>query len=330
VNFQSQPVELEKQTVFSSTLGRDEFIQRTQVHQTAHSVDEVVSRLHGRLKSVDLEGDTRYAKDYPRSVLRKVIETSLGRIGESRDLVSEENLQHAYRAMGNVRRDVAKAARIERHPEALEKVSTRTMQARSAALSSFYKETTVFCDSESEQSSEEFDQQALAELTSPDAAFPRRAVYEVDNLFRFKSPVNVVLTTHEPERRFVARLFEPTIAEKVSAWVKAPDVGFYSIAFSWRKGNHTKQANFNPDLFIRLSDNRMLVVELKSDAAVTDENRAKRDAAREHFKRLNEMQADTRYSVHLLSPDSYDGFFDAVKSDKADEYVSSLEAGLGS
>jgi type III restriction enzyme len=86
----------------------------------------------------------------------------------------------------------------------------------------------------------------------------------IDNKFFFKSPVNLVLATHEPERSFLARLFDPEIAAKLDSWIKSPDTGFYEISYSWRRGDHTKQARFNPDLFIRLADsNDVLVVELK-------------------------------------------------------------------
>jgi type III restriction enzyme len=329
VKFESQPEELERQTVFASALDGRESVQRTTVHYAAYSVEEVVKKLHNRLKSVDAEGDTKYAKDYPPKALRKVVKDSLKAIDEKRDLVSEQNLQHAYRAMGNIKREVAKAVRIELEPDQLFSVNTREMRTRSVALSSFFKEATVCWDSESLASSEDVDQRALAELTDDDSPYPRRAVIEVDNKYRFKTPVNVVLTTHEPERRFVKRLFEPAVADSLDGWVKAPDVSFYEIQYSWRKGDHTKQGKFNPDFFLSVTGTSdVVVVELKGDADVSDENRAKLRFANDHFARVNELQSKVNYSMKFLSPKSYDGFFQSLTEGTAPGFISALEAKL--
>ena len=329
VKFESQPPELERHTIFASALDQREAVQKTTVHYTAYSLDDVAHKLHNRLKSVDAEGNTTYAKEFPARRLRKIVKTSLDKIGETRDLVSEQNLQHAYRAMGNIHREVAKAVRIELQPEQLFIVSSGDMRTRSAALTSFYKESTIFYDSESADLSEDVDQRALAELLDEDAPYPRRAVSKVANKFRFKSPVNVVLTTHEPERRFVRRLFDPDIADKLDAWVKSPDVGFYEVGYSWRKGDHTKQAKFNPDLFLRLAGSKaIIVVELKGDDDVSDENRAKIRAALDHFERVNALDSDAEYFVKFVSPESYDGLFQHVKDGKSPEFASAIEAKL--
>lgn len=329
VEFESQPVQLERTTVFAGAVDHREHLLRTRVHYDFFPVTEVVSRLRGRLQSIDLETGTSYADEYPAERLQAVVEESLNRINETRGVVSQQNLQHAYRAMGNVRRPSARTARIIREADQIAMVSTRQMRSRSTGLSAFSREATVFYDSESLRLSEEGDQRALTEVIGDDSPYPRRASREVDNLYRFKTPVNVVLTTHEPERRFVGRLFEPEVADRISAWVKSPDNGFYEISFTWRKGDHTKQGTFNPDLFIRLADaNAVLVVELKDDGDVTDENRAKlRDAGR-HFELVNSLQADVTYHIKFISPESYDAFFQAVKDGRAVEYVSALQAQL--
>ena len=329
IKFETQPEELERQTVFASALDGRETVQKTTVHYTAYTVNEVVKKLHNRLKSVDTEGGTSYAKEYPPKQLRRIIRKSLDKIGDKRDIVTEQNLQHAYRAMGNIKREVAKAVRIERSPDQLFTVSTREMRVRSVALNSFYKDATVCYDSESWDLSKDVDRRALTELADDDAPYPRKAVIEIDNRYRFKTPVNVLLTTHEPERQFVRRLFEPEVADKMEAWIKAPDTGFYEIGFSWRKGDHTKQGKFNPDFFLKLEGSPdVVVVELKYDQDVSDENRAKHRFATEHFARLNKLQSDARYSMKFLSPSSYDAFFQALKTGTVPAFVSALEAKL--
>jgi len=329
VNFETQPVKLERGTVFVGALTGRESIQRTTVHFDAYPVAEVVKKLRARLKSVDLEGNTTYAREYSAARLTAIILASLRRIGEKRGLVSETNLQHLFRAMGNISRPVAKAVRIELKPQALEKVSTRSMARRSAALGSFSKEATVFYDSASLELGEDSDRNALAEIVDDESIYPKRASRRVDNKFYFKSPVNVVLATHEPERSFVVRLFEPGIADRIESWVKSPDTSFYEIGYSWRKGDHTKQGKFNPDLFIKLSGGKdVLVIELKDDGDDSDENRAKLRFAAEHFQRINKRQSVAKYHIKFVSPSGYDGFFNAIKQGTAPGYVSGLQATL--
>lgn len=329
INFETQPEQLERTTTFSGALDGQEYVQTTSVHYTAYTVDEVVQRLRGRLKSIDADGQTTYARQYPAKKLREIIEASLERIGETRGLVLEQNLQHAYRAMGNTQRRIAKMVRIELEPDQLYTISTRDMRSRSAGIGSFRKDATVFYDSESATTSSDADRAALREISDPDAPYPRHAARLIENKFRFKTPVNIVLTTHTPERSFVRRLFEPEMADALAAWVKSPDVGFYEISYSWRKGDHTKQGKFNPDLFLRLADSSdVLVVELKDDGDDSDENKAKLRYAQEHFERVNAAQKVATYHIKFVSPQSYDAFFQALKRREAATFQSALEAAL--
>jgi type III restriction enzyme len=263
--------------------------------------------------------------------LRGVVESSLERIGDQRGLVSDVNLQRLYRAMGNIKRPVAKMVRIEQKLKNLLKISTGSMGRRSVSLTSFEKEATVFYDNESLDLGEDGDTTALKEITNEDSSYPKRASKKIANKFDFRSPVNLVLATHDPERRFLQRLFDTEVAEKLTGWVKSPDTGFYEISYSWRKGDHTKQGRFNPDLFLKLSSSKdVLVIELKDDGDDSDENCAKFRFATEHFERVNATQDEAIYHVKFISPTSYDAFFDAIKQAKVVKFVSSLQATLGS
>src|SRR5258708_35293007 len=113
--------------------------------------------MHGKLKAVDLESGTRYGGDYPVARLREVVEASLANIVETRGMITEQNLQRLLRAMGNIRREVARTVRIELKPVELDTISTIDMPTRSAALPSFMKEATVFYDSESLETGEDAD-----------------------------------------------------------------------------------------------------------------------------------------------------------------------------
>lgn len=329
VNFQSQPAKLTRETIFADLVTGNERVLKTVVSRRGYTTDEVIQRLRGRLKSVDMEEGTSYAKKYTADFVRKVLTESLSRIDEDRDLVSEENLQHTLRAVGNTQRTLARTVRVKLVPDQLFTVSTRDMRSRSVALTAFRKEASIFIDSESLGVSQEADVAVFRILMEEDSPYPNRAVISVENRYRWKSPVNAVVTSHAPERAFVRRLFSADIAECLAAWIKSPDVGFYEIAYSWRMGDHTKQGKFNPDFFLRLAnEDRILVVELKADGDVTEENRAKLRDSRRHFESVNAECGTPLYGIQFLSPQDFDGFFQSIRDGRGSEFVSQLEAAL--
>jgi type III restriction enzyme len=329
VQFENQPEELERTDVFTNALSGGEIALKTAVKYPAYPVDEVVKRIRGRLKSIDAEGKTDYATEYPFSKLREVVKESLKRVGETRDLVSEQNVQQLFRAIGNIHRRTNKTVRIKLRPDQISPVSTRDMASRSISLNSLMKEAKVFFDDRSVDLSHDEDRRRLEEISDDESEFPGKAWTKIDNSYLFKTPVNLVLATHQPEREFTRRLFDANVASKLKGWVKAPDTGWYGIAFSWRKGDHTKGGRFFPDYVLMLDNEKdVLVVEIKADGDDSDENRAKLKFALAHFERLAEAQDKRRYHMKFLSPESYDAFFQAVEDDSSPSYVSALQATL--
>ena len=121
----------------------------------------------------------------------------------------------------------------------------------------------------------------------------------------------MILTKQEPERKFVEAITGSKICEKIDAWIKSRDQNFYSIEYSWRKGEHPTQANFNPDFFLKFGGN-IVVIEIKADGDDSDENKAKYRWAKQHFETLNEElkkeKIKQRYFFHFVSPSSYSEF----------------------
>jgi len=119
------------------------------------------------------------------------------------------------------------------------------------------------------------------------------------------------LTKLEPERKFVETLVNSHLCEKLESWIKSRDMGFYSVEYSWRKGEHPTQGSFNPDFFLKLGEN-IVVVEIKSDGDDSEENKAKYRWAKNHFEDLNEelkkAKIKQKYFFHFLSPASYSEF----------------------
>ncbi|MDU5915882.1 MAG: restriction endonuclease subunit R, partial [Negativicoccus succinicivorans] len=109
------------------------------------------------------------------------------------------------------------------------------------------------------------------------------------------------------------------------------DMGFYSIEYSYKVSSHTKLGAFNPDFIIKLNTTGdvYVVLEIKEDSDASPENKGKYRAAREHFKLLNkklkEIGKNEKYIFHFLSPSDYETFFQFLRENKLDVFVSGLD-----
>ena len=76
-----------------------------------------------------------------------------------------------------------------------------------------------------------------------DESIPASALGDryIKNTYYFKTPTNICIVSSSPERTFVRKLVEKENAELIDTWLKSPDVGFYSIDYYWRKGEHYKK-----------------------------------------------------------------------------------------
>ena len=138
----------------------------------------------------------------------------------------------------------------------------------------------------------------LKELEEDDS-LPRSSTTKIENAYNFKTPLNVVIANHKPERLFLRELVKNENTSVVDSWVKSTDQDFYPIEFSWKKGEHPKRGRFNPDFFIKIKKN-ILVVEIKGDEEIkdpSDENKAKYKAAKNHFDILNKQQRELKYRL---------------------------------
>ena len=174
-----------------------------------------------------------------------------------------------------------------------------------------------------------------AALKKADEITVPKNYFRVPNSYDFGSPTNVVLSDHDPERRFIDRLMDPGTAKEVDAWVKAPDTGFYEIEYTFQEGGtgRSKRGKFNPDFFICLKGGKKVVVcEVKADGDDSWRNKGKMSAARAHFDEVNRLLKEAgetrRYVVRIVSPKDYDKFFEALRAGKPETFESSLQAAL--
>jgi len=330
ITFSSQdviiPEETEYETVITGIREKREYF----VTQKMYPVEDVANDIFNRLYVFDQDAGTNYSEEWSKEKIIQIICQSLKEVKDKTGMISEGNSHKALRAFGVIKRKSSTFPRIVPKSKEPYKISSKKMNKNSLGGGSLRRDSTVFWDDYSITLGEETDIKLLKELEE-DESLPRSAVIKVGNKYNFKTPLNVVLTAYEPERKFVKGLIKEDNAKAIDAWIKSLDVGFYSIEYSWRKGEHPKQGSFNPDFFIK-TGNDILIIEIKDDRAYDgtagDENQKKLEYAKAHFNRLNELQKQHKYYFKFLSPMSYDLFFKALRNKTYRDFKSELEARL--
>ncbi len=326
ITYSSQEEDVEKSTTYVRAVSGESDVKKTLIEFKMYSVDELAHDVSNRLRIFDQEAGTNYSGEWPKEKIAKIIRQSLQQVNDKTGMVGEENRQKTIQAFGVIKRKGSTFPRIVLKSKEPYEISTRKINKNSVGVGSLRRDSTVFWDDYSMSLGEAVDRKLLKEIEE-DESLPRKALIKVENKYNFKTPLNVALASYEPERRFIRGLTAEQTAKALDAWIKSLDVGFYSIEYSWRKGEHPKQGSFNPDFFIKVG-NDIIVVEIKMDGDISDENKDKLRYAREHFERVNELQNEQRYCFKFLSPSSYDLFFKALKEKTYREFRSELEAEL--
>ena len=325
ITYSSQDENVEKSTSYVRAVSGESDVKKTMIEFKMYAVDEVAHDVSNRLLIFDQDAGTDYYGAWPEKRIAN-IRQSLEHVNDRTGSLGEQNRQKTLQAFGVIRRKSSTFPRIVAKSKEPYKISTRRINKNSIGVGSLRRDNTVFWDDYSMTLGEASDRKLLKELEEDDS-LPRKAMIKVENKYNFKTPLNLVLASYEPERRFIRGLATEQTAQAIDAWIKSLDLGFYSIEYSWRKGEHPKQGSFNPDFFIKV-DNNIVVVEIKMDNDVSDENKAKLHYSKEHFVKVNESQKEQRYYFKFLSPESYDLFFKALRENTYSGFISELEAKL--
>ena len=234
-------------------------------------------------------------------------------------------------SLGTLRRKAAKRVVYKLSPKALTPVSTSTRQVESCSAAELRRGSkTVFfvpgCESTLVDEQKEF----FREVVDEDGDFVTGRV-PISKTTQFKTPANLVIADAKPERTFVRELTNPDNAQKVDAWLKNTPIGFDWVEYAWKKGNRPKRGEFSPDFFIKQA-NQIFVVEAKGDEEIADpsaDNIKKHEYATDHFKRLNQWlekaKIPTRYQFNMISPKSYNLFFQKLRDGDAIGFRSDLD-----
>ena len=316
----------EKITRYERAVTEEQWEKKTAIQYKMYLIEELAQDILNKFKAFDLEQGTTYSKKYPYEKILAIIKNSLQRIGENENLVHEYNRQSILQGFGVIGRKKTKSLRYKIEAENLYTINTKDINKDSLGVGTLRREHSIFFDDYSLKEGDEEERKLLKELLE-DETLHVYSLQRIENAFNFKTPVNVVFASYKPERDFIKRLVSEENAKFIDAWIKSLDIGFYSIEYSWRKGEHPKQGRFNPDFFIKLGSD-ILVIEIKQDGDISDENKAKLKYARGHFKRVNSLQSEQQYYFKFVSPESYDLFFQRLREGKYPDFTSMLEADL--
>ncbi len=336
-------VEAEDVTIeFERAVSGEHAKWKTEIQHKTWSAEEVAEQMFQRLKSIDEESKdaddpkdrTAYAKKFPLAKCEAIVRESLKRAKIKTGRVTDENRQKFLQALGTLRRKSAKRVVYKLSPKALVTLNTRERQAESCSAAELRRGTKrVFYPPGCEATLEDEQKEFFRELQDPDGDFASGRE-PVTNATDFKTPANLVIADATPERKFVRELCNRDYAATVDAWLKNTPVGFYSIEYAWKKGEHPKRGEFSPDFFIK-QGNRIFVVEIKDDGEIADpsvENVKKHEYANAHFARLNQWlekeNLPTRYQFNMLSPQDYGKFFTKLRKRDLVRFRSELDVAM--
>ena len=339
IKLKSQILSSKKETEYENLLTGKNTNIKYDIKLRTKTVDEVLDKIYHEFRLRDWEteilglGDEVYSKDNlpPREKLKEIIKNSMQNAGIEGDILIEENANKIFTAFSTLFRSRSKTVINSIKSTDFIEVNTNDIRDETRGILSFRTDSMLFYSDRYKDEISNEEQREIIEKFLEDDNLPRKACNEI-NFFDFKTPLNLVISTRDPEYKFIKKyLTDNKNAQKIEAWIKSRDMGFYSIEYSYKMNSHTKIANFNPDFIIKLkSDEDIYVVtEIKDNKDDSTENKGKNRAAREHFKLLNEkLEASgikEKYFFHFLSPNDYEIFFEYLRNDKLDTFVSELD-----
>ena len=347
-----------------------------------YTVDQVVEEVFKRFETQQFErtcfdfGDGIMTTDLPdRETIEQVISKAMEKAGISGDQVSEENKKRAELFFNQFLPRGKKKRVLENVEGDTIPIKTATMDMSSVRSGELDKDASVFISEEYEV---ELDKENLfviqdygarrkngdsyqstfdfaGEAKSPHirSLIPLKPLYVV-NASMFKTPQNLAIVSHGPERDFVFQLVDN--AKYIDAWIKSRNMDFYSLDYEfWKGGKDRVRRSFNPDFFIKIDLQRyidlliadgkdvrrlqvlqdsgkkeiVLVVEIKSDEDQDEITRAKERYSIDHFVAVNnrldiinaiDVPEDFRDSIHqhysffLLTPEQYSQWFGKLRT----------------
>lgn len=345
INLESSVSNVKKETIYSNVFGETSETEYD-IKYRFTPVNEIINKIYHEFKTREWEGvtlklaDGEYTKNNlpPKKEIENLIRRSMERAGIEGDLIDESNKRNIFAAFNTLLRKKNKSIVLVRLAQKPYLISTEKREKETLSVGNLRTGSTVFYTNNFIDEIKDEDILSIINEVIEDETMPKSSERMINSHY-FKSPVDILFSTKEPERKFVERLVKKENAQHIESWIKSTNQSFYSIEYSLTtaSGNHTKQSKFNPDFFIKIVKEKMeyiTVVEIKGDRDYSAENKAKYKWANIHFGELNNQleyhNINQRYNFHFLSPENYDQFFEYLKNDKLIEgkFISNLDKEL--
>lgn len=340
IKLKSQILSSKKETEYENLLTGQKRNIEYDIKLRTKTVKEVLDKIYHEFRLRDWEtnilglGDNVvYSKENlpPRDKIEAIIRKSMNSAGINGDILIEENANKIFAAFSTLFRSRSKTVVNSIKSKEFVDINTSDMRDETRGISSFRVDSTLFYTDRYKNEIPSDEQKAIMQSFLEDETFPKKSSIE-KNYYDFKTPLNTVITTGDPEYMFLNKyLLKNENTVKVKSWVKSRDKGFYSIEYSYKLNSHTKVGTFNPDFIIKLdkNENVYVFIEIKDNNDNSAENKGKNRAAKEHFNLLNKKLEDEgvneKYLFHFLSPNDYEVFFQYLKEDKIETFVSGLD-----
>lgn len=317
------------------TLLWDEDSEIFNIHKKSQTIDELTIEIFNKISNWSLELESKWvntddldAFDY--DTIKQIIEISLKKSWNTH--ITPELATRILMWFWTIKRFWNKNVRYKKDPKDLILLDIFNIGKSWMSLSNFKNwKWYLFFDENSFKLSEEKDVEALQYLEENSL---RKSFKEIRNSYLFKTPFNIVFAWSNPENQFIDLLVKDENNEIIDSFFKSKDRWFYELAYTWRKWEHPKIDNFNPDFFIK-SWNNILVIEIKWNEWAKEyssnfiQNKAKYFQAKEHFEKLNnllnEKWINQKYYFHFCSPSDYKTLFRVIKSWNIEYFRSKIE-----
>jgi type III restriction enzyme len=346
IKFVSETFEHKTETKFMK-FGDKEYGITYDIEKEKFLISDIVNKIYDEFQMRKLEGiilkldEQEYTNENlpDKNTIEKIIRNSMEKVGLQGDYIGKQNRQAVFSAFNTLLRKKPKSIQLTRVPNSLVEIKTANRESESVSVLGIKNGSTIFYSADYENEIVIADSLSAFNEIKEDLSLPRSAFADSVNPFLLRTPIDLVITSREPERKFVLELVKKENIEVITSWIKSNNQSFYSIEYALKRGTHTNSHLFNPDFFILIEngDFRYIsVIEIKSDGDDNDENKQKYKYAKVHFEELNKQLSEKdikqKYLFNFLSPNNFNDYFTYLRDGRLikGEYKSELDVLLES
>ena len=288
------------------------------IRKQSYPIEEIAEKIISELKRRNYEGkiiklgDCQYSKENlpSKDIILKLIKTSMKKSGIYGDELTFDNRNRILNSFNTLLRKSSKTVIYKRVQGDLYKINTTQIMNEKLSVNALMNKQHIFYP-DNYETTLDIDTKSILKSLIEQGEVPIKALNLI-NRHCFKTPLKLVISQSEPERKFISLITKENMSKNIDSWIKSRNMNFYSIPYILKFDDKIKEATFNPDFIIKLSERNkeiILVIEIKADDDITIKNKLKQEYAFEHFNNINKLLNDNiEYRFILLSPSSYDDF----------------------